>query len=158
MAKTTTEVSDPAQTAVGSIGAELRELIEAVPESNREDAQYNIVMAILAAKDASELDNPWSATAGLGAYNDRVITIRHIRRSPSSFEGGPGVFLILDVKTEDDGDEHVVTTGSVSVVVQLLKAFQLGAFPLTCIPKVSKRQTARGYWPQHLEIVRPDEG
>lgn len=155
MAKTT-EIADPAQTAIESIGAELRELIEVVPETSREDAQYNIVMAILRAKDASELDNPWSATAGLGAYNDRVITIRSMRRAPSSFEGGPGVFLILDVHTEDDNEEHVVTTGSVSVVVQLLKAFQLGAIPLTCVPRVSKRQTARGYWPQHLEIARPD--
>lgn len=151
MAKTTTEVSDPTQTAVGSIGVELRELIEAVPESNREDAQYNIVMAILAAKDASELDTPWSnGTLGLGAFNDQEITIRSIRRAPSSFEGGPGIFLILDV-LDGDGEDHVVTTGSVSVVVQLLKAYQLNAYPLTCRPVISKRQTARGYWPQHLE-------
>lgn len=155
MAKTT-EVSDPADTAINSIGAELRELIEVVPESNREDAQYRIVQAILAAQDVSELDNPWNATSGLGDYNEQVITIRHIRRAPSSFEGGPGVFLICDI-VDAAGDEHIVTTGSVSVVVQLLKAFQLNAFPLTVSPQVSKRQTARGYWPQHLEIVRPDK-
>jgi hypothetical protein len=150
--KEVTETSE--QTAeVSNIGQELRELIEAVPQSSNEDAQYRIVMQILEARDVTELDTPWESNAGgLGEYNDKQIVIHSIRRAPSSFKGGPGIFLILDVESED-GEHHVVTTGSVSVVVQLLKAFEFRAFPLACRPMVSKRQTAKGYWPQHLQIT-----
>jgi hypothetical protein len=139
---------------VSTLGQSLRGLIEAVPQSSTEDAQYRIVQQILAARDLSELDAPWSGGAdSLGKYNDTTITIHSIRRAPSSFQGGPGIFLILDVESE--GEHYVVTTGSVSVVVQLLKAFELNAFPVSCTPKISKRQTARGYWPQHLEFNSP---
>lgn len=143
------------QQEVSKIGAALRDLIEAVPQSSIDDAQYRIVMQILEAKDFTELDNPWGQTAGLGEYNDQNIVIHSIVRAPSTFQGGPGIFLILDVETAD-GERHVVTTGSVSVVVQLLKAYEFDAFPLSCMPQVSKRQTSRGYWPQHLKITQPD--
>lgn len=148
--KTVVEVQDQ------DLGMVLRDLIEKVPETTTDDAQYRIVQTIMAARDYTELDAPWSGTSGLGAYNDQTIVIHDIRKAPSSFTGGPGIFLILDVEGED-GDHHVVTTGSISVVVQLLKAYDMQAFPLACIPKVSKRQSRNGYWPQHLEMVRPDQ-
>lgn len=135
-----------------NLGVMVRNLIEAVPETDSSDAQYRIAQQILFAKDVSELDQPWSGTAGLGEYNGQEIVIHSIRRAPSSFKAGTGVFLILDVE-QATGEHTVVTTGSVSVVVQLLKAYDLNAFPLRVIPRVSDRESSNGYYPQHLEIV-----
>jgi hypothetical protein len=138
---------------ISLMGEQLRTIIERVPETSADDAQYRIVQQILNSESVEELDNPWNAASGLGTFDGQTITVRSIRRAPSSFKGGAGIFLILDVEDEA-GDEHIATTGSVSVVVQLLKAFELQAYPLKVIPRVSERESRNGYYPQHLEIPR----
>jgi len=55
-------------------------------------------------------------------------------------------------KRMDNDEEIVWTTGSVSVVAQLVKAFMLGALPLYATIRKAERPTANGYYPQHLEV------
>lgn len=147
----TKEIANTQTAEISEIGLRLRELIDAVPQTTADDAQFRMIEQILQARSAAELDAPWGSTAGLGEYNGETVTVHSIKRAPSSF-AGVGIFLILDVTTED-GEHHVVTTGSVSVMTQLLKAYELNAFPLKCRPVVSERASGNGYYPQHLEMV-----
>lgn len=155
MASKSVTTTDTAE--VSTLGYQLRELIEAIPVVEADSAVQRIVEAIISARTVEELSDPWSGTNALGEYDGRVVRIHSIRRAPSAFAAGTGIFLVLDVE-DSSGEHHVVTTGAISVVVQLLKAYELDAFPLTCIPRVAARASARGYYPQHLDTrVNPEE-
>lgn len=136
----------------GDVIAAYESMIVDVPDAGG-DGIEGILLAIATATSAAELDEPWRA-GGLGRYVDEPIVVTGIRKMPSDFgAGGLAWFLIVDGAVRATGEKVAATTGSISVVAQLVKAHNLGLFPLTVIPRLSKRPTADGYFPQHLEVV-----
>lgn len=157
MAKTGTAVAkvDAANTEM-VLSAETRELFTgmamAVPEAEDGSGAERILLAILNAKSWDELDDPWDtekSTALIGVE----LAIHSITRHASSYQDGLGVFLVAHCKRLDDETEVVFSTGSMSVVAQLVRAFMLGAFPMYATLRQSDKPTKRGYYPQHLEIM-----
>jgi hypothetical protein len=126
-------------------------MMDGIPEAGG-DAFESIIGALLTVTDARDLDAPWRS-AGLGELANTRIVVRGIRKSPSDFPGGLPFFLLVDGAIADTGEVFTVTTGAASVVVQLAKAHQLGALPLTCIPRIADRPSRNGYYPMHLEMV-----
>lgn len=137
-------------TAREELGPQLRELLALVPESN-DEAELNIARAILGAPDADSLDSPWRGE-GMRKYVDKVLTVRGIRAGESDYPNGLGIFLIVDVKVNESGEILTVTTGSTAIVLQLLKANALDAFPLQVIPKQAQSRRDPSRKPMHLEI------
>lgn len=127
-------------------------MIVSVPDAGG-DGFDGILAQIAEAADLAALDAPWRS-GGLEAWADVPLAILGIRKLPSDFPGGLPWFLVVDAATVDDGEKVTFTTGSVGVVAQLVKAHQLGAFPLVVTPRQSARPTSSGYYPQHLEISR----
>ncbi len=123
-----------------------------VPEPD-DDAVVKIVGAILKAESVEDLDSPWD-TAGMRSLVDRPLTVRSITKRPSDYENGMGVYLGCEVLDEMDGEELFVSSGSVSIVAQLVRAHTLKAFPLRVIPRNAKKPTPKGYLPMHLELIR----
>lgn len=123
-----------------------------IPEPSG-DAYDRIIAQVMAAESVGELDAPWS-NKGLDFLVDATIRVDDIRRMPSDFVDGIGHYLLLDVTLPNDGSKCVVSTGSVNVCAQLVRAYVLGLFPLTVIPRRARKATAAGYFPMHLEIVR----
>lgn len=126
-------------------------MIASVPDAGQ-DGVDGILAAIATAVDIRDLDEPWRS-AGLEKLINVPIVVTGIRKVPSSFQGGLPWFLVIDAGIVATGELTTITTGSVSVVAQLVKAHQLGAFPLRVIPRQADRPSAAGYFPQHLEIV-----
>lgn len=113
----------------------------------------SMLLQIAAAQDARELDAPWRSS-GLEEWANQPLVIRALRRMPSEFEGGLPFFLLVDAAVRATGETVTVTTGAVSVVAQLAKAWSLGAIPgLVVVPRIASRPSARGYYPMHLEVV-----
>lgn len=127
------------------------QMVMAVPDAEGSGSE-RIVLAILNAKSWDDLDAPWDADKA-EALVDVEMRIDSIMRRPSTFADGLGVFLVVRGKRMDNDEEVVWTTGSVSVVAQLVKAFMLGALPIYATLKRSERPTEKGYYPQHLEIT-----
>jgi len=123
----------------------------AVPEAGGEGMD-NILDQLARATTVAQLDQPWRS-GGLGDYRDRPIIITGMRRMPSDYTGGLGWFLVLDIVDPSTGETAVVTTGSMSVVAQLVKAWVMDAFPLAVIPRLSRKPTKDGFYPQHLDIA-----
>lgn len=111
-----------------------------------------ILEAIAAATDAADLDAPWRSE-GLKRYANAKIRVFGIRKLPSDYEGGLSHFLIIDGAIVATGETVAITSGAVSVVAQLVKAWQLGAFPLNIVPRIATRASRNGYFPMHLEMV-----
>lgn len=131
--------------------AAFESFLSTVPEVD-EGSYENILVKLMNASNVYELDSPFT-TDSLAEYKDQPIDITSIRQAPSEFAGGLGVYLLIDLVDLGDGSESTVSTGSVSIVAQLVRANTLGLFPLRCIPRVAKKPTKKGYYPQHLEII-----
>jgi hypothetical protein len=135
----------------GDIITAYEAMLAEVPDAGNEGIE-GILEQIATATSATELDEPWRA-GGLGKFVDTPLVVTGIRKMPSDFGSGLAFFLVVDGAVRATGEKVAVTTGSVSVVAQLVKAWSLGAFPMAVIPRLSKRPTKDGYYPQHLEIV-----
>jgi len=137
---------------IGEMQHEIARMVEDIPEAKTDDGEANIVAAILSAGSLDQLDSAWEAR-GLESYLDRRVTITGLRKGQSDFADGIGIYLLIDA-TDDQGRKVVLTTGSVSCVVQLVKAHALGVLPATFIPRQAKKASAAGYFPLHLEVAR----
>jgi len=124
-----------------------------IPDTG-EDGYERLLLQIAGASDAADLDAPWRSE-GMRDYINRPLEVRGLRRIASDFDGGLPFFLVVDAGALDTGEAVTFTTGAVSVVAQLAKAFQLGAIPgWRIIPRESDRPSERGFYPQHLEVMR----
>lgn len=138
-------------TAAQSVGLDLTPLLAQVPEAD-DDAYVGIIRQLLGAQSAADLAAPFSMN-GLQEYLNTAITVWAIKRMPSDFDSGLGLYLVCDI-TAAGSEQHVnVSTGSTNVIVQLVKAHVAGWLPLHCIPREAKKPTANGYTPMHLEVI-----
>jgi len=125
-------------------------MLERVPEPD-DDGTARIVAAILGAETPQELDAAWDAE-GMRDFCDQAVIVRAVHKLPSTYTGGLGVFLVCRCELPGVGEELILTTGSVSIVAQLVKAHTHGWLPLTVVPR--KAESRNGYFPMHLELVR----
>lgn len=128
-------------------------LAAGIPEAGGDGAE-SILLQILATEDPAALDAPWRAD-GLRAFLGHPLRVDGLRRMPSEFGGGLPFFLVVDAADLGTGEKVTVTTGAVSVVAQLAKAFALGLIPgWRVVPREAERPSSSGYYPQHLEVMR----
>lgn len=137
---------------MGEMQIEIRRMVEAIPDTANDEGEANIIAAIMSATELDQLDSAWEAR-GLEAYLDRKITVTALRKGESDFADGIGIYLLIDA-LDEQGRKVVLTTGSTSCVVQLVKANTLGVLPCTFIPRQAKKPSAAGYLPLHLEVAR----
>lgn len=135
-----------------ALAAEFDGMLATVPYKAG-DGLANILRQIAGATDVRDLDAPWR-TEAMQRLNGIPIVVSDLRRAPSDYDGGLAWFLIVDAVVRATGERITFTTGAVSVVAQLAKAWALGAFPVTVIPRRAERPNARGYFAWHLEMVR----
>lgn len=122
-----------------------------IPEATDSEAYEAIVLQLLAAEDVDSLNAPWDSNAAedLAGYRLKIETIE---RRQSDYAGGLGLFLTLKGVKITTGDKFVWSTGSVSIVAQLARAWHLNAFPVIAELVIADTPTANGYRPQHLKI------
>lgn len=142
----------PVRQAEGDVIAYYERILDGIPDAGGAGIE-NILEQIAQAADTAGLDEPWRA-GGLGKWVDQQIVIQSIRKMPSDFGSGLSFFLVVEGAVRATGEKVTATTGSLSVVAQLLKAWELGTFPVLVVPRLSKRPTKEGYYPQHLEFVQ----
>jgi hypothetical protein len=134
-------------------------LVSELPEADPEDAENRILEQLLAARNAAELNQPWQAE-GLRELLDVPLVIESVRRAPSDYEDGIGVYVVITAVNQRSGRRIVTTTGSVNVIAQLIMAHSNGWLPVTAICRGPKRPPKNGRTPLHLEfqVVGPGGG
>lgn len=123
-----------------------------IPAATDEDAYESIVTQLINADGIDELNAPWD-TADLSDLTGYRLRIDQIQRRDSDYAGGLGMYMVLKGVNLGTGDKFVFTTGSVSIVAQLARAWFLGGFPVTCEIQVADTPTKNGYRPQHLKVL-----
>lgn len=127
-------------------------MIDQVPDAGQ-DGMEGILAQLAEATDVGQLDEPWRS-GGLGELASRPLRIDSIAKMPAEFDGPIPYFLIVRGYLADTGEKFTASTGAVSVVGQLVRAYAIGAFPLACVLRIADRPSAAGYFPQHLEMIR----
>jgi hypothetical protein len=124
-----------------------------IPEAG--DGGFEGILAqLLTTEDPAALDAPWRSD-GLTEYLDQPLRIDGLRRMESEFDSGLPFFLIVQAANLGTGETITLTTGAVSVVAQLVRAWSLGLIPgWRVIPRQADRPSKSGYFPQHLEVMR----
>jgi hypothetical protein len=128
--------------------AEMAVMIPADLGSGTED----ILRKILSATTWDQLDEPWE-TSDIEDILGKTLRLTKVTRRPSTFKGGLGVFLVMHIQDAKTGKEYVKTTGSVSVVGQIARAYAMGVTALTFEWCRAERPSENGYYPQHLKIL-----
>ena len=125
-------------------------MMAAIPDA--EGGGYESILdQIAAATNVADLDAPWRA-GGLADYADQQLIVTGLRKMPSEYSGGLPWFLVVDAVVKVSGERATFTTGAIGPVAQLVKAYALGALPVTIVPKESERKTKSGYSVWHLEF------
>lgn len=152
--KTTTVIDHVPATREGATDnrLSLRQLVEQLDEADG-DMENRIVMQVLSATDAEDVDAPWQSRK-LSDWNGEIITVHTLKRMPSDLDADVPYYLVVQGVEGKTGKPVTATTSSKAVMAQLLKLHLLGALPLSVIPRKTERPTARGFYPEHLEIVR----
>jgi hypothetical protein len=112
----------------------------------------DILRKILSAETWDQLDEPWE-TSEIDDILGKTLHITKVTRRPSTFAGGLGVFLVIHLTDSKTGKEYVKTTGSISVVGQIARAYALGVTAMTVQWLRAERPSASGYYPQHLRVI-----
>lgn len=124
---------------------------ELVPEiEDPEMVALQIMDRILAFESPDEV---LGATQAIHAQDalDRPFTLHGLRLLRSRFEGGAGVFAVLDAEFGDDGSREAVTCSGRNVLAQAVQLYRLGALPRDVKIVRAETQTANGYYPLWLE-------
>jgi hypothetical protein len=131
--------------------AQFADMARVLPTAE-EDASMSIVAQILQATTVEELDAPWRDTDG-EALIGVTFEAQSVTLHQSDYTEGLGVFLRVEGVRLDNGEVVSFSTGSVSTVAQLVRAFTLNAFPFVAEIVKADRPTKKGYFPLHLKIV-----
>ena len=136
-----------------SLVSRFAEMVALLPRADDDDSGVErIIASILNAQGWEDLDAPWRARGG-EAYKDVPQRIESVKIRPSDFGEGLGVYVVVDAVNLTNGESITWTTGSTSIVAQLVRAYCVGALPLFATIRVSDRPSKNGYYPQHLEVT-----
>jgi hypothetical protein len=136
----------------GEVITAYESMLAAVPDAESGGGMERILEQIAAATDLSQLDAPWR-TGDFEQLAGQVVVIQTIAKMPSEYASGLPWFLVVDLTIEQTGELVKATTGAVSIVAQLVKAWQLGSLPARARVMVAEKPTRSGYYPQHLEFL-----
>jgi len=153
--KKTGEVTGQAGADAGELSpqvvAQFVEMVRLIP-TDEGNAMDRIAEQILNSASWEDLDAAWSTdqTDKLVGVEQKIDTLSV---QPSTYAGGLPFFLVVHATDLRSGDPVVWSTSSVSMCVQLAKAFHAGWLPLKAKIVQAERASRNGYYPQHLQIL-----
>lgn len=126
-------------------------VVEQLPEAT-DSAYGDLLDKLLSADQFEDLNSPWAGTSGRELAGRRLLVTKVTRR-PSTFEGGPAIFLVVESMDLLNGDKVTWTTSAIAVIVQLATCHARGWLPAACTVILADKPTAAGYTPYHLEVT-----
>lgn len=140
------------ETLPATVREQFAQMALMLPRVQDDAGADEIVRQILAATSWDDLDAPWEGIKGEELVGV-PLKIESAQVYPSDFADGLGVYLRVDAFRLDTGEKVNFSTGSVSIVAQIVKAYVEGWLPLFGKIVQSERPTEKGYFPQHLVVT-----
>lgn len=135
-------------------------LAEMLPQPT-EEVLDSMVDQVMAASSLNEMNRMWDANGSKDMVNADLI-FRSIHMMPSDFADGLPFFLVCACTDVVTGEQVTMTTGSIMIVAELIRAQLIDALPAEAVITAAKRPTKDGNVPLHLrwvgQIVKPGAG
>jgi hypothetical protein len=128
------------------------EMAAGIPEADDSEAYESIVLQLLQADGVDQLNAPWD-TDTAEQLNGHQILIQELTRRPSDFKGGLGMYLVCKGTDQGTGERVTITTGAISVVAQLARAYFVAGLPIVAQWIIGDPSPRTGRRPQHLQII-----
>ena len=116
------------------------------------NATEDILRQVLQAKTWDQLDDPWQ-TAEIKDVLNKPMRLVAVKKLPSRYAGGLGIFLVLTLVDPKTGEKKVKSTGSLAVVAQVVRAYFLGVTAMTIVWRQAEPNLETGFKPEHLDII-----
>lgn len=97
-----------------------------------EDVQESIAQQILSKGSVDDVLSGLPPTVGLRDLLGDELVIHDVRLRVSDIEGSKGAYALIDCTKTGEDDHFIATCGGVNVLAQLVRLFQLDAFPVKC--------------------------
>lgn len=129
------------------------------PEQSSEESALGMLAQILTAGDVDEMFAAMQMERAKDLCGNEpggrsfVMDITGARPMKSTFEEGPGTFVICSAIEVASGRKFQFTTGARAVQASVAMAMHKGWMPLRCVLVIRSRATARGFYPLNLEAA-----
>ena len=127
------------------------------PEGDAEESAMGMLAQILTAGDldemfsAMQMERAKEMCGGEPGGRSFVMDITGARPMKSTFEEGPGTFVIISAIEVASGRKFQFTTGARAVQASVAMAMHKGWLPMRCVLVIRRKATARGFYPLNLE-------
>lgn len=152
MAETKPAAKKTAARPVPEVYRNFAQLVQQVPAGDDGTAMVGILESLVQATTYDALNAPWDVN-DTEKVLDRLIIVTGIKRQASAYADGLGVFLVVSATDTETGELLTFTTGAVSVVAQLVRAYTANLFPAKGFLRQSATPSANGYYPQHFQFT-----
>ncbi len=139
-------------TGAAEVVQQFSRMLTLVPEADDSEAAIMIAGQVLGATSLNDIDKPWAETEE-AKMTGKQIVIHGATRRESDFQDGLGWYFRIDYTDIRTGERSSFSTGSVSILAQVAKAYTLDALPFAALVVEAEKATKRGFHPQHLEIL-----
>lgn len=145
----------PAEVEAWVPPAELMQRVEVLLQDvpgGEDDGMTAIAEQILSATSWEEL-NPGGGLPALLDVAGHDVRMERIEKRTSKIGGGTGIYLVVKGIDPETGEEFTASTSASGVMLRLIKAWSLGAFPILARVTLADVPTSRGFYPQILTIA-----
>lgn len=113
-----------------------------------EQAALDMVRRILSGDTADDVLEGQEAIHAKDVLGDNLV-VTGVRWNESDQESGPNFYALIDC-VDEKGEGYAVTCGAISVMAQLFRLNELGAFPVCVVIEEAAKPTRSGYRPMSL--------
>ena len=100
------------------------------PAESDEDVSLRIAEQIMSADSVDDVLSEDVGGVGLRDVEGQDITVHDVRLRPSDQDTPTGAYALIAFTREGSDEQEVATSGATNVMAQLVRLFQLGAFPV----------------------------
>lgn len=143
--------------ALPDITKAFAELVSAIPADDTGTGTLAIVSRMLDAEAPEQLNTTGELPSGEDMAG-RVLIVTGLTRRKSDYEGGMGVYLVVEAVDASSGEVLRFGTGSTGIVAALAKAHSAGWLPLRCEIVKAPKPTKSGFYPHNLRVYGPATG
>lgn len=113
-----------------------------------QQAALDMVRRILAGDTVDEVLEGQAAIHAADVLGVTLV-VTGVRWNESDLGGGPGFYALMDC-VDGDGNSFTITCGAITVMAQLFRLHELGAFPTRLVIEEAEKATRSGYKPMSL--------
>jgi hypothetical protein len=129
----------------------IRDILATVPDADSDPTER--MTNFILTQPTEKWEDLWAGLPSIRDYKGRQIIVHDLRVRKSDFEGGIGVYLVIDATDVANGTHELISCSSQMSMVQLLTLYRRRQLPATVEVVEKDKPTNAGFRPIHLRYI-----